>query len=134
MAKATRRITAVAVAAAAAALLTLTTTGTAFAEVGAPSFGEGAQGFNVFCAQTAMWDNSQGNSATPDGSFGPQTLASVLVYQDDFGLKADGEVGPKTGTAMWNTIAFNIKYFGGDYGTPWGVPISHCYQVLPTTS
>ena len=36
---------------------------------------------------------------------------------------------------MWQMIALDLQNpaAGGDFRTPWGVPISHCYQVLPTT-
>ena len=109
--------------------------GTAFAEVGAPSFSEGASGFNVFCAQEAVYEATQGNSATPDGDFGPQTQASIVAYQKSEGLQPNGEVGPLTGSKMWQMLDWDIETnYSGNFETPWGVPISHCYQVLPTTS
>ncbi|TDT97541.1 putative peptidoglycan binding protein [Streptomyces sp. 846.5] len=122
-------------AAATAAAVIAASGGTAFAAVGAPSFTKGASGFNVYCAQMAMYEASQGTSATPDGDFGSQTLASVVAYQKSEGLQPDGEVGPLTGSKMWQMINWDIQdSYTGNFQTPWGVPISHCYQVLPTTS
>lgn len=108
--------------------------GTAFAEVGAPSFSEGASGFNVWCAQEAVFEATQGTSATPDGDYGPQTKVSIVAFQKSEGLQANGEVGPLTGSAMWQMINWDIQDYGGNFETPWGVPVSHCYQVLPTSS
>ena len=38
--------------------------------------------------------------ATPDGLWGPRTVASVVAWQADHHLSADGMVGPETLTAM----------------------------------
>jgi len=39
-----------------------------------------------------------------DGSFGPATQASVLAFQKNHGLEADGIVGPRTWKALFNTL------------------------------
>ncbi|MBC3841151.1 peptidoglycan-binding protein [Streptacidiphilus sp. 4-A2] len=75
--------------------------------------------------------------ATPDGSFGPQTLKVVERFQEQNQLKQDGQVGPLTGTAVWHwtqNLIGHIEAGGGSIQTPWGVPLTNCYQVLPTTS
>ena len=136
MRKTVRALATAAAMAVTVAVVTSATGGTAFAAVGVPQITEGASGFSVYCAQDAMWEFTQGNSASPDGSFGPLTLASVKTYQKSVGLKPDGEVGPLTGSQMWQMLNFDIQHdiYGGDFMTQWGVPMSHCYQVLPTTS
>ncbi len=37
-----------------------------------------------------------GNMSTPDGSFGPNTLGAVKLFQEKAGLEVDGYVGPLT--------------------------------------
>ena len=37
-----------------------------------------------------------GNMSTPDGSFGPNTLGAVKLFQEKAGLEVDGYVGPMT--------------------------------------
>ena len=136
MRKSIRAAVSAAAVATAMAVVTAASSGTAFAQVGAPSFTEGASGFNVYCAQMAMFEDSMDTSTTPDGDFGPQTLAAVIAFQKREGLQPDGEVGPLTGSAMWQMISWDIQKpaAGGNFMTPWGIPISHCYQVLPTNS
>ena len=110
--------------------------GTAQATVGAPQIVEGDSGFGVYCVQVAV--NWLYDDQTPpyqiiseDGSFGAQTLKYVEWYQRALNLSADGQVGPDTGSHMWSNIN-SIVSGGGNYTTPWGVPLSNCYQVLPT--
>jgi peptidoglycan hydrolase-like protein with peptidoglycan-binding domain len=108
--------------------------GAAQAAVGAPSFGEGASGLKVYCAQIAanFWIDNPAYDVTADGSDGPATNRLIVEFQKDAGLQDNGEVGPITGTYLWNVIANEIIPDQGNYGTRWGVPISNCYQVLPT--
>jgi peptidoglycan hydrolase-like protein with peptidoglycan-binding domain len=122
----------------AAAVVTVSS-GTAQAEVGAPQIVYGDSGFGVYCVQEAadyfLDDNNY--YATPDGDFGPQTLRVVERFQEQNGLSQDGQVGPLTGTAIWHSVQNLIGHIeagGGSTQTPWGVPLSNCYQVLPTTS
>jgi N-acetylmuramoyl-L-alanine amidase len=42
---------------------------------------------------------------TPDGIYGPRTLAAVLDFQRSNGLVTDGEVGPQTARALKVTLA-----------------------------
>lgn len=46
--------------------------------------------------------NQHGSALTIDGIFGKQTKLSVLLFQGDNGLVADGVVGPKTIAALQN--------------------------------
>ena len=46
--------------------------------------------------------NQYGSALTIDGIFGKQTKLSVLLFQGDHGLVADGVVGPKTIAALQN--------------------------------
>ena len=57
----------------------------------------------------------------------------VKRFQEQNGLQQDGQVGPLTGTQIWHSTQ-NLISFAGNYTTPWGVPLSNCYQVLPTTN
>lgn len=111
--------------------------GTASARVGAPSINKGAQGFNVYCVQTGINFWLEDDGTTPDGSFGPDTLRAVEEFQRQRGLQPDGQVGPLTGTDVWQEVQFlinELKVTGQSQQTPWGVPLSNCYLVLPTTS
>jgi len=134
MSKAIRMIAATVATATALAVVTAASGGTAFAAVGAPSFSRGASGFNVYCAQEAVYEQFHGTVAAPDGDFGPVTYSNVVKFQQALNLQPNGEVGPLTGTQMWLIIQRNDEYFNGDFQTPWGVPMDHCYQVLPTSS
>ena len=50
-----------------------------------------------------QWElNQHGAALTVDGIFGKQTKLSVLLFQGDKGLVADGIVGPKTIAALQN--------------------------------
>jgi peptidoglycan hydrolase-like protein with peptidoglycan-binding domain len=115
------------------------TAGAAQAAVGVPQIVRGDSGFGVYCVQEAadyMLD-SPSYYATPDGSFGGQTLSVVEKFQEQNGLKQDGQVGPLTGTRIWEwtqNLIGHIEAGGGSIQTPWGVPLTHCYQVVPTTS
>ena len=40
-----------------------------------------------------------------DGTFGPQTEAAVVAFQQDNGLSVDGRVGPETAAALANALA-----------------------------
>lgn len=117
----------------AAAVLGLTV-GTAAAATGASSIQEGDQGFGVYCVQwAANWFVEPSYNVPDDGQFGPLTLRLVIQFQEQERLQQDGVVGPLTGTKLWQTIATVVRV-DGDMSTPYGVPLSHCYQVLPTTS
>ncbi|MBF9069073.1 peptidoglycan-binding domain-containing protein [Streptacidiphilus fuscans] len=131
----TRALTTAVVGAAAVAIVTASG-GTASAQVGAPQFTQGASGFNVYCAQLAIYEDFQGTTPQPDGDFGPVTLGDVKAFQYKNHLQQDGVVGPLTGSQMWQMISWDIQNpaSGGNFMTPWGVPVSHCYMVLPTTS
>jgi peptidoglycan hydrolase-like protein with peptidoglycan-binding domain len=114
------------------------TAGTAQAAVGAPQIVEGDQGFNVYCVQwAANWFLDPQPPHQPiadDGSFGPATLAEVKWFQEQQRLAQDGQVGPDTGSALWGVINGYLSNGDPNFTTPWGVPISNCYQVLPTHS
>jgi len=64
----------------------------------------GSSGADVSRIQTWLNGVSQGFPAVPavsvDGRFGPATQASVIAFQSNFGLSADGVVGPLT----WNRL------------------------------
>jgi hypothetical protein len=45
-------------------------------------------------------------------------------------------VGPLTGTAIWEWTQYLINHIqagGGSIQTPWGIPLTNCYRVVPTT-
>jgi hypothetical protein len=106
---------------------------TAQAEVGAPQIVEGDSGFGVYCAQYAAYYWEEPTYAVSiDGDFGPVTLRLVKDFQEQWKLHVDGQVGPDTGSDLWWVINNEVIPYRGDFQTPWGVPISHCYQVLPT--
>ena len=115
------------------------TSGTAHAAVGVPQILEGDSGFGVYCVQEAAdyFLDDPNYYAAPDGSFGAQTLRVVKRFQEQHGLSQDGQVGPLTGTQIWYSVENYISYLksaGASIQTPWGVPLTNCYQVLPTTS
>lgn len=117
----------------AAALFGLTV-GSAAASTTAPQIVEGDEGFGVYCVQwAANWFLEPDYFVPDDGDFGPLTLRLVEQFQEQVHLQQDGQVGPLTGTQLWQTIATVVRA-DGDMSTPYGVPLSHCYQVLPTTS
>jgi peptidoglycan hydrolase-like protein with peptidoglycan-binding domain len=125
--------------AAASATLALTVgamagmTGSANAAVGAPQIVEGDSGFNVYCAQWgAYWWVQPTYNVQTDGSFGPVTLQLIEDFQEQWKLHIDGQVGPDTGSDIWWVIQNQLIPARGNFMTPWGVPISNCYQVLPT--
>jgi peptidoglycan hydrolase-like protein with peptidoglycan-binding domain len=91
----------------------------------------------VYCVQVGInWGWNFGSSAhidNVDGSFGPNTLSQLEQFQTATGLTPDGVVGQDTGSKLWQALQIAISK-DGDLNTPWGVPLSNCYQVLPTHS
>lgn len=61
---------------------------------------EGDKGESVKWVQWQL--NQHGANLTIDGIFGKQTKLSVLLFQGEHGLVADGIVGPKTIAALQN--------------------------------
>ncbi|KAB8139306.1 peptidoglycan DD-metalloendopeptidase family protein [Gracilibacillus oryzae] len=49
-----------------------------------------------------------------DAVFGDETLSAVRIFQQDYGLKADGIVGPRTRN-KWLTAVSRISKFPGNY-------------------
>ena len=112
---------------------TVVSTVPAQAAVGVPQILEGDQGFAVYCVQDAInWSIPEHLSL--DGTFGPLTLKGVKDFQYIANLpQIDGQVGPQTGTDIWAAIQDQIDTVG-NLSTPYGIPLSHCYQVVPTSS
>jgi len=108
--------------------------GSAQAEAGVATINDGGSGFGVYCAQVAASWVEPYYSVQADGSYGPLTLKLIEQFQRDHSLQANGQIGPLTGTQLWQVINTLVIQGTSNYLTPWGVPISHCYQVLPTTS
>ena len=54
----------------------------------------GSDGGGVYVLQKLL--NSDGNTLTTDGNFGPATESAVIAFQEKHGLKTDGIVGQKT--------------------------------------
>lgn len=46
-----------------------------------------------------------------DGIFGPKTNQRVIAYQKQFGLMADGIVGPMTGKTLIGNVIQKVKPF-----------------------
>lgn len=59
-----------------------------------PTLGQGSSGENVESIQLML--QAHGYSITADGSYGPQTAATVKSFQSAHNLSADGVVGPQT--------------------------------------
>lgn len=102
------------------------TAGGAQAAVGVPQVVEGDSGFAVYRVQEAAdcFLDDPNYYASPDGSFGPQTLRVVKRFQEQHGLQQEGQVGPLTGTAVWVSVKDLISFResgGGSIQTPWGV-------------
>lgn len=112
---------------------TVVSTVPAQAAVGVPQVLEGDEGFAVYCVQDAVnWSIPE--HLTLDGDFGPLTLKGVKDFQAvAFLPQIDGQVGPQTGTDIWAAIQDQINTVG-NLPTPYGIPLSHCYQVIPTSS
>ena len=45
------------------------------------------------------------NAGTPDGKFGNNTKNAVIRFQNWYGLKADGIVGPDTKACIWMAVS-----------------------------
>ena len=69
-------------------------------DVKAPSLKKNATGGSVKALQAIL--TAAGHSTTVDGSFGPQTEASVKAYQKAKGLTVDGICGQQTWTSLLN--------------------------------
>lgn len=104
----------------------------AHAAVGVAQVRQGDAGFAVYCVQDAI-DWSIPEHLALDGSFGPATFKGVEDFQRVAYLHVDGQVGPQTGTDVWAAIQDQISTVG-NLATPYGIPLSHCYQVIPTYS
>jgi peptidoglycan hydrolase-like protein with peptidoglycan-binding domain len=59
-----------------------------------PTLGQGSSGENVESIQLML--QAHGYNITADGSYGPQTAATVKSFQSAHHLSADGVVGPQT--------------------------------------
>lgn len=70
-------------------------------EVLAETLRQGAQGSQVTFIQERLRQLGYFNQA-PTGTFGSATKAAVIKFQRDRGLPADGIVGPKTETALFD--------------------------------
>ncbi|MFD9688929.1 peptidoglycan-binding protein [Kitasatospora sp. NPDC059088] len=127
-----RIATTLATAALAGAALTAGT-GTADATPGASYITQGQNGFQVYCVQVGInWATWSSAHVWPvDGSFGPDTLAQLQQFQHDSGLKADGIVGPDTGDKLWQALQIDISK-NNNPQSGYGLPVSSCYDVLPT--
>lgn len=80
--------------------------GTVRAAVGKPpafpgKLQKGSTGPGVLTLQRRL--KARGWKLDADGEFGPTTDRIVRGFQADKGLEVDGEVGPKTWTALWTT-------------------------------
>ena len=69
-------------------------------DVKVPSLKKNATGGSVRVLQAIL--SAAGHSTTVDGSFGPQTEASVKAYQKAKGLTVDGICGQQTWTSLLN--------------------------------
>lgn len=74
-----------------------------------------------------------------DGSFGSGTRRAVIGFQREFGMTADGRVGPQTklklanATKAWNTGHMAEYYRGGGGGGGGGGATAGAPAVAPTT-
>jgi peptidoglycan hydrolase-like protein with peptidoglycan-binding domain len=110
----------VGVAMAGGAFIATTVATAAGASTTAPYIREGSQGSGVTCAQLVLIYTVAPN-LNADGIDGPLTTAAVETFQRDYGLSADGIIGPATGTRMYQ---LSVQLFGS----------TTCYQYLPTYS
>jgi peptidoglycan hydrolase-like protein with peptidoglycan-binding domain len=91
----------------------------ASARVGVPPIGpRSGNGAGVMCVVTAL-NTYLGTNLVNDGIYGPNVAAAVAEFQQRFGIRPDGIVGPTTGDHIWP-----IDKADGD---------ASCYQVVPTT-
>ncbi|MFD9687202.1 peptidoglycan-binding protein [Kitasatospora sp. NPDC059146] len=100
--------------------------GTAEASTTAPYVQKGSHGPAVSCVQAFLNGVGLGHRIAVDGDFGPDTEGMVEDFQRAYGngLSRDGIVGPKTGTALWNSY-WQINPQGG---------LQYCYDYIPTNS
>jgi hypothetical protein len=68
-----------------------------------PTYKKGDAGPEVYAIQFLL--NAHGANLTPDGLFGPLTLAAVEDFQTDEGLSEDGIVGPET----WDALIIQVS-------------------------
>nr|WP_223243259.1 peptidoglycan-binding domain-containing protein [Streptomyces sp. CBMA123] len=99
--------------------------GTAQASYTAPYVQKGSRGPAVSCVQAFLNGVGLGHKIAVDGDFGPDTESTVEDFQRAHGgLDIDGIVGPRTGTALWNSY-WQIN--------PLGTAMNYCYDYIPTT-
>ncbi|MFD9688937.1 peptidoglycan-binding protein [Kitasatospora sp. NPDC059088] len=100
--------------------------GTAEASTSAPCVQKGSHGPAVSCVQAFLNGVGLGHRIAVDGGFGADAKSTVEDFQRVYGngLDIDGVVGPRTGTALWNSY-WKIN--------PLGV-MGYCHDCIPTTS
>lgn len=106
------------------------------AALAAPNLSLGSQGPSVALLQQELRDVGQSAIGSPDGVFGPITLAAVEQVQSQDGLATDGIVGPQTDQAIVNQLSADYTAVAGTLGAitlqpkDYGPPVAAMQTML----